>query len=310
MESLNRMALELVEEAIEFADELSITITELDNGATVLDFGHDVAGGIEAGLLLAEIQTAGLATIQNRLDEVAGAPIPHIDVTTDRPALALLCAQKAGWEIDIEGFDGLASGPGRALLADEDIFTRVGYDDEFDFAVLAVESDDLPHEAVAERVANRTGVEPNAVFLPTFPSASLSGSVTAAARAAELATVRLADLGYDPLDIRSVSANAPVAPVAGEEASAIALANDALAYGGRVHLTVDEEFERFDELASVADDEYDTPFEAILDGVDWDFTGLPDELFAPAQVTVDVQGGPINSFGETSEDVLGDAFGL
>jgi methenyltetrahydromethanopterin cyclohydrolase len=122
--------------------------------------------------------------------------------------------------------------------------------------------------------------------------------------------VRLADLGYDPLDIRSVSANAPVAPVAGEEASAIALANDALAYGGRVHLTVDEEFERFDELASVADDEYDTPFEAILDGVDWDFTGLPDELFAPAQVTVDVQGGPINSFGETSEDVLGDAFGL
>jgi len=138
MESLNRMALELVEEAIEFADELSITITELDNGATVLDFGHDVAGGIEAGLLLAEIQTAGLATIQNRLDEVAGAPIPHIDVTTDRPALALLCAQKAGWEIDIEGFDGLASGPGRALLADEYIFTRVGYDDEFDFAVLAV----------------------------------------------------------------------------------------------------------------------------------------------------------------------------
>ena len=310
MESLNRMALELVEEAIEFADELSIAVTELDNGATVLDFGHDVAGGIEAGLLLAEIQTAGLATIQNRLGEVAGAPVPHIECTTDRPALALLCAQKAGWELALDGFDGLASGPGRALLAEEGIFARVGYDDAFDFAVLAVESDAPPREAVAERVADRTGVEPNTVFLPTAPSASLVGSVTAAARAAELATVRLADLGYDPLDVRSVSANAPVAPVANDEATAIGLANDALAYGGRVHLTVNEEFGRFDELASIANDEYGEPFEAILDGVDWTFADLPDGLFAPAQVTVDVQGGSTHAFGEPGEDVLGDAFGL
>ncbi|EMA49962.1 MULTISPECIES: methenyltetrahydromethanopterin cyclohydrolase [Halococcus] len=310
MESLNRMALELVEEAIEFADELAIEITELDNGATVLDFGHDVAGGIEAGLLLAEIQTAGLATIQNRLGEVAGAPVPHIDCTTDRPALALLCAQKAGWELALDGFEGLASGPGRALLAEEEIFARVGYEDDFDFATLAIEADDLPGEAVAERIADRTDIGANAVFLPSFPSASLVGSVTAAARAAELATVRLADLGYDPLDIRSVSANAPVAPVAGEEATAIALANDALAYGGQVHLTVDEEFDRFDELTSTASDEYGAPFEAILDGVDWNFAELSDGLFAPAQVTVDVSGGPTHAFGATNEDVLGDAFGL
>lgn len=310
MESLNRMALELVEEAIEFADELGIAVTELDNGATVLDFGHDVAGGVEAGLLLAEIQTAGLATIQHRLGSVAGASIPHVDVTTDRPALALLCAQKAGWELDVDGFEGLASGPGRALLAEEEIFGRVGYDDEFDFAVLAIESDDLPGEAVAERVADRTGVETSTVFLPTFPSASLVGSVTAAARAAELATVRTADLGYDPLDVRSMSANAPVAPVAADEATAIGLANDALAYGGRVHLTVDEAFDRFDKLPSTASDEYDTPFETILDGVDWNFADLPDGLFAPAQATVDVSGGPTHSYGTTNEAVLGDAFGL
>jgi methenyltetrahydromethanopterin cyclohydrolase len=310
MESLNRMALELIEEAIEFADELSIAVAELDNGATVLDFGHDVAGGIEAGLLLAEIQTAGLATIQNRLGTVAGAPVPQIDCTTDRPALALLCAQKAGWELALDGFEGLASGPGRALLAEEEIFARVGYADEFDFAVLAVESDELPGKAVAEHVVDRAGVEPNAVFLPSVPSASLVGSVTAAARAAELATVRLTDLGYDPLDIRSVSANAPVAPVASEEATAIALANDALVYGGEVHLTVDGEFGRFDDLTSVANDEYEAPFEEILDGVDWDFAALPDGLFAPAQVTVDVQGGATHAFGKTNDDVLGDAFGL
>ena len=39
MESPNRMAVELVDEAIDFADELAIEVQELDNGAMVLDFG-------------------------------------------------------------------------------------------------------------------------------------------------------------------------------------------------------------------------------------------------------------------------------
>ena len=34
-----------------------------------------VAGGVEAGLLLAEIQTGGLATVQTGMREVAGAPL-------------------------------------------------------------------------------------------------------------------------------------------------------------------------------------------------------------------------------------------
>ena len=70
MESLNRMAIELVDEAIDFTAELDIGAFELENGATVLDFGVDHAGGLEAGMLLAEIQTAGLATIQTGMGEV------------------------------------------------------------------------------------------------------------------------------------------------------------------------------------------------------------------------------------------------
>jgi methenyltetrahydromethanopterin cyclohydrolase len=310
MDSLNRMALELVDEAIDFTDELGIRPDELDNDATVLDFGHSAAGGIEAGLLLSEIQTAGLATVQTRMDAVAGAPVPHIELTTDRPALALLCSQKAGWELAIEEFDGLGSGPARALVAEEDIFARVGYADEFDFAVLAVESDEPPTEAVAEEVAERAGIETNAVFLPTTPTASLAGSVTVAARAAELATVRLADMGYDPLAIRSVSADAPIAPVSESETTALGRTNDALAYGGRVHMTLAADFERVGELPSTAADEYGTPFEEIFEGVDWSFADLPGELFAPAQLTVDVLGGPTHVLGETSDTLLAESFDL
>ncbi len=310
MDSLNRMALELAEEALDFADELGITAYELNNESTILDFGHESAGGIEAGLLLAEIQTAGLATVQTRMGEVAGAPIPHVELTTDRPELALLCSQKAGWELVVDEFEGLGSGPARALVADEDIFSRVGYRDEFDFAVLAIESDEPPTEAVAEAVADRADVEPNAVFLPTTPTASLAGSVTVAARAGELATVRLADLGYDPLDIRSVSASAPLPPVSDSEERALGRTNDALAYGGRVHLVVAADSERFAELPSTAADEYGTPFEAIFEEAGWEFADLPEELFAPAQVTIDVLGGPTHVLGETNDDLLAESFDL
>jgi methenyltetrahydromethanopterin cyclohydrolase len=310
MDSLNRMALELVEEAIDFTDELGIAVFELDNGATVLDFGHRVPGGIEAGLLLAELQTAGLATVQTRMDTVAGAPLPHVELTTDRPALALLCSQTADWEISNEDFEGLGSGPARALAAEEEVFSRVGYADEFDFGVLAVESETLPTPEIAAGAAERAGIESSSLFLPTTPTASLAGSLTVAARAGELAAVRLADLGYDPLDIHSVSASAPLAPVSDGEAAALGRTNDALAYGGQVHMTVAEEFDRFDELPSTAAAEYGTPFEDIFASVGWSFADLPSGLFAPAQLTVDVLGGPTHVLGETNDELLADSFAL
>ncbi len=310
MESLNRMATELVDEAIDFAEELTIDVHSLPNEAMVLDFGVDLPGAVEAGLLLAEIQTAGLATVQSRVDDVAGAPLMHVEVTTDHPALALLCSGKAGWELQTETFEGLGSGPARALVAEEDIYSRVGFRDEFDFAVLAVESDQLPDEAVVETVAARTGVPESGVFLPTFSTASITGSVIAAARATELAVFRLAELGYDPLDVLSVSGSAPVAPVAESEATAMARTNDAIAYGGQVHLVVDQPFDRFEEVVSTAAAEHDEPFVDIFESFDWEYDELPVDLFAPAQVTIDVRGGDTYVYGETSESILAESFGL
>ncbi|WP_435346140.1 methenyltetrahydromethanopterin cyclohydrolase [Haloarchaeobius sp. HRN-SO-5] len=310
MESLNRMAIELVDEAIDFAELLDVGAYELENEATVLDFGVDFDGGIEAGTLLAEIQTAGMATVQTRMDEVGGAPMRYVDVVTDHPDLALLCSQKAGWEVGVEDFQGLGSGPARALVGTEDVFRQVGYHDAFDLTVLTVESDALPGEAVAEHVAEMTETAPSSVFLVGFRTASLAGSVSIAARAAELAVFRLTELGYDPRDVVSASGTAPVAPVAESEEAAMARTNDALAYGGQVHLTVREDFDRFDEVPSTAADSYGKPFDELFDEVDWDFYDVDEGVFAPAKVTVDVVGGPTEVYGETSEALLTSAFGL
>ena len=310
MESLNRTALELADEAIDFAEQLSIGATELANEARVLDFGVEVPGGIEAGLLCAEIQTAGLTTVQTRIGEVAGAPVPHVELTTDRPALALLGAQKAGWELSVGEFEGLGSGPARALVGQEDVFERIGYHDAFEFAVLAVESDTLPDEMVADRIADMAETDPSGVVLCAFATGSVVGSTTVAARGAELAAYRLAELGYDPLAIRSASASAPIAPVSYDEEVAIGRTHDALVYGGQVHLIVKETFDRFDELPSSAAAEYGTPSERIFEGAGWEFADVPGRVFAPAHVTVDVIDGPTHVLGHTDESVLAESFGF
>jgi len=310
MDSLNRMALELADEALDFADELRIGAFELDNGTTVLDFGVEHAGGLEAALLLSELQTAGLATLQTRMDEVAGAPLPHVEVAVDDPAVPLLCSQKASWEISLDEFDGLGSGPARALVAEESEFRQLGYTDAFDFAVLTVETDDYPDEEAAEAIAERAGVETGSLFLAVYPTASTAGSVTSAARAAELAVFRLTEAGYDPTDIETVAASAPVAPVADGENAAIGRTNDAVAYGGQVHMTVSSDAESFDPAVSTAREAHGRPLSEVYADHDWDFSAVDAGAVAPAQLTVSVSGGPTYALGDTDEELLGESFGL
>ncbi|ELY90831.1 methenyltetrahydromethanopterin cyclohydrolase [Natrialba taiwanensis] len=310
MESLNRMAIELVDEALDYAEELNVGGYDLENEATVLDFGVEFDGGIEAGLLLTEIQTAGLATPSYELGDLDGASLPYVELSTDQPALSLLCSQKAGWELVTEDFEGLGSGPARALVAEEEEFRRVGYTDAFDLTALAVETEAIPTESAAAQVADLAEVEPSSVFLLAYRTASLAGSITNAARAAELATFRLAELGYDLHDIVSATGRAPVAPVAADEQTAIARTNDAIAYGGTAHLTVREDADVFDSVPSVAAEDHGRPFGDIFDELDWDFEEVPSDLFAPASVTIDVLGGPTYVHGETDEELVAQSFDL
>lgn len=302
MDALNRAALELVDEALDFAEDLRIGAHELSNGATVLDFGVEFRGGLEAGLMLTEIQTAGLATVQTRMDTIGRATVPRVELSTDHPELALLGSQHAGWAF--EEAEALGSGPARAMVAADAVYEQLAYREDFDFAILSLESHELPDADLADHIADQTGVNPEALYLPTAPTGSLAGSVAGAARAAELVMTRLVDLGYPTDAVLVAAGSAPVAPATRDESLAIARNTDALCFGGEVHLTVEEDHEALADCASSAASELNGP----LATQDVSMEDLPAGVFAPATVTVDVVDGPRYVSGNVSEDHLETSF--
>jgi methenyltetrahydromethanopterin cyclohydrolase len=306
MESLNGTALDLVDEAIDFADELGVGVHNLGNDAVVIDFGVDTDGGIEAGLLLSEIVTGGLATVGTRLETVGGAPLTHVELATDHPRLALLGAAMADWQPALT--DAVGSGPARLLAEDR---THEGdHQESFDFAVLALEAEAIPGEPAAEDVASRCGVPTSGVFLPAVSLASVAGGVSVAARAAEVAVLRLAHLGYDTSQVVSATGSAPVPPVADDHETALLRANDAIAHGGRVHLVVEEAFDRVEEVPFEATDLGGASMEQAFRDAGWDLHEVSESAFAPAEVTVDVRGGATRHLGERDEAQLAAVLGL
>ncbi len=61
-----RQAAAVVERLRAAAEPLGVAVSELENGATVVDAGVEVDGTLEAGRLFAEVCLGGLADVQFR----------------------------------------------------------------------------------------------------------------------------------------------------------------------------------------------------------------------------------------------------
>jgi len=307
MENPNRTALDLVDEAIDFAEELGVAVRHLGNEAAVLDFGVEARGGFEAGVLLAEVATGGLATVHVGLDDVAGAALPHVELSTDHPVLSLLACQSPRWPLEVDGTVVRGAGPARLAHDAGPTADDLGVDDA-DFAVLVVESDRLPDESLVEAVADAAAVPTSGVFVLVAPASSVAGGVAYAARTAELTVARLAESGYDAGLVRTVAASAPVAPIAGDEDEARVRSATAVAYGGRVHLVVEADVAEPGAIV-YGGDGHAEPARGAIEAVGEIHDRL-DDVLAPAQVTVDVVGGPTHVVGSVDEGLLGEQLGL
>jgi methenyltetrahydromethanopterin cyclohydrolase len=311
--SMNERAAALVDAMAADADGLGIEVRSLESGARLVDCGAQARGGLQAGLGFAAACMGGLG----RLDPVpvtAGERTwPGIGVATDDPATACLAAQYAGWKLEHEDFFAMASGPGRALARAEDLFEELAWREQAERAVLCLETRQDPPAEIVDRVAQRCGLPASAVTFLIAPTASVCGSVQISARVVETALHKLHELGVDPARVRSGWGCCPIAPVAAEDPAAIGRTNDAVLYGGTVHLLIQATDEEAADLAqrlpSAASDAFGTPFGELLAAADWNFYDIDPMLFSPAAVTLtSTESGRAHHGGRLAPEVLERSF--
>jgi methenyltetrahydromethanopterin cyclohydrolase len=311
--SMNERAAGLVDALTADADALGIEVRVLDSGARLVDCGAQAPGGLQAGLGFAAVCMGGLGRLDPVPVSVGERTWPGVGVAVDQPAAACLAAQYAGWKLEHGDFFAMASGPGRALARAEDLFEELAWREQADRAVLCLETRQDPPAEIVNKVAERCGVDAAAVTFLIAPTASVCGSVQISARVVETALHKLHELGVDPARIRNGWGCCPIAPVAKNDPAAIGRTNDAVLYGGTVHLWVeasdDETAELAERLPSSASEAFGTPFGELLAAADWNFYDIDPLLFSPADVTLtSTESGRAHHGGGLAPDVLERSF--
>jgi len=314
LETINPDAARLADAMEERSGRIGVAVTRLASGARLIDAGVRSPGSHEAGRLFAEACLGGLGRVVVRSRPLGPAVLPAAEVAVDIPLVACIASQYAVWRIAEGKFFGLCSGPARALAAAEPLFDRLPLKTRADETVLLLETDALPGDDVARRVATRCGVEPSRLTLVAAATGSLTGSTQIAARSVETALHKLMELGFDLSTIIAGCGICPIAPGHPDMLQAIGRTNDAVLYGSEVSLWVsaaDDALQAgIDRLPSRAARDYGRRFvDLFLEH--GDFYKIDPMLFSPARVTlVNRATGRVFSAGDPDEATLLRSFGI
>jgi methenyltetrahydromethanopterin cyclohydrolase len=313
MLSVNEMALDIFDNLADLAEEFNAALHELDNGARIVDCGVSTRGGYAAGRAYTEICMGGLGEVNFRNGQIGGFPMPFIDVNTDFPSISCLGSQKAGWTIKVGNYFAMGSGPARALsLKPKHTFEVIEYEDDFDSAVICLESDHLPNGEVMEKIAEECHIDVANVCAVVAPTSSIVGSIQVAGRCVETAIYKLNELGFDTRKVCAAIGSAPVPPVLGPKL-AMGVTNDATIYHGQITLTMKapEIKEYLEKIPSNKSKGYGKPFNEIFKEAGYDFYKIDTSLFSPAEVIInELTDGKVYHVGSVNPDVVLKSFGL
>lgn len=315
--SVNQLAAPLVAALVREAGALRLAVERDASGATVVDAGIDAEGGIEAGRRIAEICLGGLGHVS--LGGSAGAWPWQVTTHTTNPVLACLGSQYAGWSLkhDDSGqkFFALGSGPGRSLAGKEELFKELGYRDQCADAALVLEVDRRPPSALLHKVAGDCGVAPDRLTVILTPTQSLAGSLQIVARSLEVALHKAHTLKFPLEHIVDGIGTAALPPPAPDFVAAMGRTNDAILYGGTVHLFVtgaeDAARQLADQMPCGASRDYGRPFAEIFAAYKGDFYQIDPMLFSPGLVSVTaLDSGRTFCRGRLDPDMLKRSFAL
>ncbi len=294
--SVNQHVLPWLQRLLGQADLLGLQVGIEPGGCRIVDAGISAPGSIQAGLLIAEICLGGFGQVQLMAAASDGWPT-WLQVHSAQPVLACLASQYAGWSLSAskdetggKKFFALGSGPARALAVKEPLFAELGYHDHASSGVLVLEVDRPPPPVVLAKIQRDCGLAPAALTLILTPTTSLAGTTQVVARVLEVALHRAHALGFALGNIVAGSASAPLPAPGVGLVQAMGRTNDAILYGGRVHLTV-----RGDDAAAQAlarqlpsgqSKDHGRSFAELFEAAGHDFYQLDPALFAPAEVWV------------------------
>ena len=294
--SVNQHVAAWVDRLLADAAALRIAVRRDALGVTVVDAGVHAPGSVAAGLWIGEICMAGFGSVRLRSGAADGWP-SWLDVRSSQPVLACLASQYAGWslaaskeETGAKKFFSLGSGPARALAAKEALFDELGYRDRAARGVLVLEVDAVPPEVVVRKLLRDCALEPAGLTLILTPTRSAAGTTQVVARVLEVALHKAHTLGFALGDIVDGVASAPLPAPSPDGGVAMGRTNDAILYGGRVHLSVRGDDAQARELAlrlpSRNSRDFGRSFADIFRDVGHDFYRIDPALFAPAEVWV------------------------
>ncbi|MBC6497370.1 MAG: methenyltetrahydromethanopterin cyclohydrolase [Alphaproteobacteria bacterium GM7ARS4] len=304
-----------VDELSQRASALRIKKSQGPLGCHIIDCGVETPGSLEAGILVAKICMGGLGYISI-------TPCPshtknwawQVSAHSSNPVLACLGSQYAGWSLKTDDYSSLASGPGRALAAHEPLFKELQYQTKHRAAVLVLEVEKPPPKALVEKVLNDCNVKASNLTFILTPTSSLAGTVQVAARCLEVALHKAHDLKFPLENIIDGAAHAPLPPPGAEFTVSMGRTNDAIIYGGNVHLFVSGDDGQAEELAlklpSRNSKDYGKPFADIFKAFKGDFYAMDASLFSPARAVIsNIDTGRSFHAGGVDETVLDNSFG-
>jgi methenyltetrahydromethanopterin cyclohydrolase len=292
--SVNRGAAKGVEALRADAARLDIGVETGPSGETRIDAGATRRGGVEAGLRIAAICLGGLGEVLLTSDATIANWPWTISVRSSQPVLACLASQYAGWSLSHgegrDAFFALGSGPARALACKEPLFEELGYRDQAAATTLVIESAAAPPPEVIAKVAGDCGLPTSALTVIYAPTQSLAGATQVVARVLEVALHKAHALKFPLARIVDGMGAAPLSPPHPDFMTAMGRTNDAIIYGGRVHLYVtgpaDEARALAQALPSRTSRDYGAPFRDVFKRFNGDFYAIDPMLFSPAQILV------------------------
>lgn len=290
--SVNRLAYKLVEKLCEDPEFYGVKVEKTDSGATIVDAGINAKGGFQAGKIIVEICMGGCGKAEITFMDYGKLELPSIFVYTDHPVVATLGCQYAGWQIKEEEYFAICSGPGRALaLKPKEIYKEIECKDDFDKAIIVLETGKRPPEKLVQHLAKDCHVSFDDLTVILTPTTSIAGATQVSGRIVETGIHKLRKLGLDSKAISYAWGCAPIPPIHPKFAHAMARTNDSILYGGIAHYVVNHESDEklkeiVDKAPSMASEAYGRPFIKIFKEAKYDFYKIDPNLFAPAVVVI------------------------